>query len=213
MIYILIPFYTDPQISTFFGKLMKATDADFKMELGCKLLDKKNAGERQYLEQLFSKMKKHRLDCYDELVKIKRTDKFPVANKKQIDFARSLLYKGKYTTKTDSIVFLFRKEAKVKNNSGYIYYFKRKHFKNDKWYLDYVGLQPLDTNKVSTDKDLLARNILLSEDLPASTESAKKSDPAPVKEADLTKKIDKAVKQSMLNTRLMWRQRASKDKD
>ena len=63
----------------------------------------------------------------------------------------------------ESWEFIEFREVTTKNDTGLVYFFKRKKAEGD-WKLDYGGLQPLDLAKVKTVSIIEAKSIRISEE-------------------------------------------------
>ncbi|MCH8330368.1 MAG: hypothetical protein IH946_03155 [Bacteroidetes bacterium] len=82
--------------------------------------------------------------------------------KTQINFAKGQLYDYNFDPDTDSLEFLQNRKVKIKGDEGLIYFFKSKKDDDDKWKMDYVGLQPLDSLELSTTYTIHKRGIFMS---------------------------------------------------
>jgi len=81
----------------------------------------------------------------------------------QEDMAFAILYNYGYDEEEDTVVFLERILVDNGQDSGYVYFFKRKTEKKINWMIDYVGLQPSDedsfeTRGIKTKKGLAVKN-------------------------------------------------------
>ncbi|HLG38557.1 MAG TPA: hypothetical protein VI461_02775, partial [Chitinophagaceae bacterium] len=92
---------------------------------------------------------------YDDLKKMKKTEKFPATWKTQQQIARSLLMGAGYDyEKPDTVVFLDKLPVIYKGKKGWVYFFKYREMRDDTyWQLASVGMQPENMNEVDTDND------------------------------------------------------------
>ena len=89
-----------------------------------------------------------RYELYDELKDNKLLSAFPKQYLNQLDIATSDLKSDDYKEDKDSVIFLEKVMVHTKSDSGWVYFFKCFIAKDKKYYLDYIGLMPADTNKV-----------------------------------------------------------------
>ena len=59
----------------------------------------------------------------------------------------SAIYASSSINAEDSLKFIKKVLIKNKTDEGYIYFFKHQSTHNQKWYIHYAGIQPIDTNK------------------------------------------------------------------
>src|SRR5437763_2009649 len=75
---------------------------------------------------------------------------FPEKYNNELDLAKSKLVTVSSDSPLDSIVFLDRLPVHFKSRSGYVYFFKCKHKKEDNsWKLASVGIFPFDLKKLN----------------------------------------------------------------
>jgi uncharacterized protein YbaP (TraB family) len=164
---ILMPFYNEASVKSFYDKLMKSKNKDMVMNIAILLLKNKQA-VNDTVWTYFAKNEKTRLDLYSKLEEAKRLDKFPAQYKSQEEFSRSLLYGYDYDNKDkkerDSIVFISKKLIKNKKGEGYVYFFKRKLADKKEWRLDYVGTQAADEKIVKATARYQRKGLRLYED-------------------------------------------------
>lgn len=123
---ILQPFSNEKEIQTFFQKVEKLQIP----ELLLFTLEQKLEADNNVSDQLIQKISKEKnslWELYEILKRNKKLDKFPKEISKQdIAFAVLLKQNGEINEKEDSIEFLTLKNAKYKNKSYEIYFFKIK---------------------------------------------------------------------------------------
>jgi hypothetical protein len=66
----------------------------------------------------------------------------------QQQFSHSMLLRDANLKVRDSLVFIERQYVKTLKEEGYVYFFKRKKEKDRSWSLVWVGIHPMDTNRV-----------------------------------------------------------------
>ena len=103
-------------------------------------------------------------NLYNELKDINRLDLFPNDDQLQEKIAKSMLYNYSFNFSKDTLEYITKKEVTVKNEAGYVYFFKSKKPKDDNWSLDYIGLQPLDLQKVNTNYVTKEKNNKIAKD-------------------------------------------------
>ncbi len=126
------------------------------------LLIRNNKPYPDTLIKYFASLDDYRYELYRDLKKINKLILFPVAYNNHLDLAKSFLVFGKPYDKPDSIVYLDRLPASVKNKSGYVYFFKYKQKKDDiGWKLASVGLVPKDESnfEVLDNNDIKSKNL------------------------------------------------------
>lgn len=146
---ILLPFYSEPNIKTFFDKLIKTKKCDLLLELYAQQLLKK-IPVNDTIWNFYAKDISTRYKLFDKLEAVKRLDMFPSQYKNQQAIAESVLRSSGYTEAADTITFLEKVQVNQKSDSGWVYFFKTYYSKEKKYYLDFVGLMPYDTAKIKT---------------------------------------------------------------
>ncbi len=176
---ILVPFAAEPNVKSFYEKLLKVKDSDLKLNAAVLMLQNKLPVADTLISNLCKNLET-REKMYTELKRIKRLDKFDSNLKNQYDIVYAMLYGQKPNSnyyygdddkkeeKKDSIVFLEKRWVENKKGKGYVYFFKRKPGKakygNKDWQLDYVGMEPTDSLKIETDTKVFQKNVYIDTD-------------------------------------------------
>lgn len=153
---LLMPFYEkDEKVRNFFKKLLLSKDEKVLLNTSVVLI-KNNKDVPDSILQKLAANDKYRVPLYRSLMEIKRTDKFPMAFNNPLSMAKSILRLESDRAAFDSIVFLKKQITYLKDSTGMVYFFKYRVKKSDDWKLGISGLQPLDSNKVDVDGDLVS---------------------------------------------------------
>lgn len=147
----LIPFYHKKDVQDFFRRLKRVEDYEVQTAIACKLIQNKIDVDPSLWEHLAEDVI-NSSNLYQKLEKIKRLDLFPKKFKDQNLMAKSLLYGTGFNFEKDSLEFIEKRKVSTTEGEGFIYFFKSKGEKDDKWSIDYVGLQPLNEKEVSIKK-------------------------------------------------------------
>ncbi len=154
----LISFYKKKDVQVFFSKMDRVQDYQVKTDIACiKTLNKIAVSKSEW--DVLAEDVINNSYLYDKLDKIKRLDLFPTKHKDQELMAKSLLYGNNFNFKKDSLLFIEKQLVKAQHEEGYVYFFKSKGEKDDKWKIDYVGLQPKDESKVSTEATFSKKGV------------------------------------------------------
>ncbi len=147
---LLMPFFdSNPGIPLFFDRLLKSTDAVLRIHTAALLLRNNKPVPDSILYQAAA-TDKYRGLLYKQLEKAGRLDRFPQKFNIQLDIARSLLVLQNQDVTMDSVVFMKKAAISIKNEKGYIFYFKYRLQKTDDWKIGISGLQPLNQKKTSS---------------------------------------------------------------
>lgn len=144
----LIPFYKKSAVQDYFLKLNKVTDYQVRTEIYSVLLDYGIEVPSSVWKELAADQI-NRNYLYSVLKKIDRLDVFPAEYLTQNLMVESMLYEKNFNIEKDSMEFVTKKLVYLQNDSGYVYFYKSKSFKDDDWELDYTGLQPMDSTQVN----------------------------------------------------------------
>ena len=148
---LLMPFFeSNKDIPVYFDRLLKSKDDELKINTAALLLRNNRPVPDSILYKLAAD-DNYRGILYSQLEKVGRLNKFPEKFKTQVDLARSFLVMQKQHAAFDSVVFLKKIVASIKNENGYLYCFKYRLKKVDDWKIGISGLQPLDEKKLSSD--------------------------------------------------------------
>lgn len=145
---LLYPFRDEPEVAQWMADL-KATKLDeFKYRLALLWLDL-DIPQPDTLFAYLSKLENKRLYLYDILEYQDTLELLPLENYNQDNVAWSLLYGQRDVEEKDSVTFIEKRLVSKGHKKGYVYFYKRKD-EDEKWVLDYTGLQPVDTSKFVT---------------------------------------------------------------
>lgn len=164
---ILVPFYDDLKVKTYFDKLVTTTDKEFLVDLLPVYLNNNISFSDTLIPHLAS-IDELRVDLYNQLKEIGKLNGIDTTLFTQQTITRSLLV-DRYnydTTEKDTILFYAKKEVTLKGEKGLLYFYKvKKHRENnDNWYIAHVGIQPLDTHIFSTKEDMIGKTKLYEEE-------------------------------------------------
>ena len=147
---LLMPFYNKPQVKTFFDKLLSSKDQSLQLSTSVLMLRHKKFVPDSVLLKLSAK-NEFRGKLFKSLETAKLLHKFPVQYKNQKDIAKSLLT----VNKLDSIEYLSSKPITFRNKKGIVYFFKYRVKKEDSWKIGISGLQPENSNEVSSNNRIV----------------------------------------------------------
>lgn len=151
---LLLPFLeSKPAVKPVIDQLLSSADKKLKYQTLFALI----RAEKAYPDSLlnyFAKLDDYRYDLYSDLKELERESKFPVQYNNQTDLAKSKLMEEKTYGAPDSLVFLDKLHATVKNKKGFIFFYKYKSKKDDAgWKLATVGLVPENASQFEFDED------------------------------------------------------------
>jgi uncharacterized protein YbaP (TraB family) len=147
---LLMPFYNKPQVKTFFDKILYSRDPLLQLSTAALMLRNRKFVPDSILNKLAAK-NEYRGKLFKSLDNAKLLNKFPHHYKNQMDIAKSLLS----SNKMDSIVYLSNRLINFRNKQGHVYFFKYRVKKDDAWKIGISGLQPENSNEVSSDNKLV----------------------------------------------------------
>lgn len=145
----LIPYYKKKDVQEFFQKLDRVQDYKVQTDIACKLIANDIPVKIELWEYLAEDVINNSY-LYESLEDIKRLDLFPAKYKDQQLLTKSQLYGTNFNFEKDSLEFIEKRQVTTTKGEGYVYFYKSKRQKEDKWSIDYVGLQPLDEAELST---------------------------------------------------------------
>ena len=131
-------------------KLKRVKDYEVQTDIAVKLIAHKIPVEENLWNYLAEDIVNKKY-LYRKLKRINRLDLFPIQHKTQELMSKSLLYGSGFNFKKDSIELIEKRSVITLKGEGYVYFFKTKKEKDDKWKIDYIGLQPSDEKEVSLD--------------------------------------------------------------
>lgn len=148
---LLMPFWnTSPEVPAFFDKMLQLKSKDVMLDAALLLL-RNNKPVPDSTINILATDDHYRIALYQGLSRNKLLAKFPAAYKTQRLIASGILYHSFSYQKVDSLVYIDKLSVNDSRNKGWLYFFKYKTNKDDEvWRIAYSGLQPLDTNKVTT---------------------------------------------------------------
>jgi len=151
---LLMPFYDKyPGLPGFYDQIMKTRDRRLVYNMFILLL-RNNKPVPDSLFTVYAKLDKYRVKLYDDLKRMKKDERFPIAWKTQKDIARSLFMSGNSYAKPDTVSYIDKLPVTYKGKKGWVYFFKYKRMKDDSyWQLASVGMQPENINEIDTDND------------------------------------------------------------
>ncbi len=155
---LLIPYMNKQAVKNYFKKLEKVEDYKIKTDVYIRFIKLDIDVPPSIWETLAADII-NRKYLYEELNEIDRIDLFPKAYKSQKLISESLLYSKNFNPDKDSMQFVTKHIVEIKGKSGYVYFYKSKGFNDDDWALDYVGLQPLDTNEISIVDEVIEKGV------------------------------------------------------
>lgn len=152
---LLMPFYEKkPEVQDFFRKMLKTRDTSLRMFTAVLLLRNKIQVADSVIEAMAAS-DQYRCRLYKNLDDIHQADKFPNKYKSHLAMARSLLAASRPDDDFYAIEYVDRKWIQVKEDKGYVYYFRYKLNREDDWQIGLSGLQPEDSSDIGTENDFV----------------------------------------------------------
>ncbi len=155
---LLVPFYSDQKVRTYFDKLISNKNDDIVFATAV-LLAKNNIAVPDSIWKKFSADEYWRIPVYIVLNKYNHASQFDTAYLKAEFFRRSLLYGAEHMDEGDSILFVAKRYAETKMGSGYVYFYKSKKEDKKSWQFDCIGLLADDSTLIITDADFLSNGL------------------------------------------------------
>jgi hypothetical protein len=145
---LLMPFWeNNPGVQQLIEQMLKSNDKRLKYNTMLLLLKNKKSLP-DTLTKYFASMDEYRYELYADLRDEKQLKLFPSKYFNQMDLARSQVMNYRFYNAPDSFVFVDKIALKIKDRSGFVYFFKYKEKKDDQnWKLATVGLLPADPKK------------------------------------------------------------------
>ncbi len=147
---LLFPFHRKKQVKTFIDDVMRL-NIRFQTELIPLMLRNNMKVTPEFLAQLSGDIKNYdRLATVVFRLKDKDKEQLPENFIDQERLCRSrLFYNGynAYDETKDSIVFIGKEWVKTRRQEGWVYFYKSKKEKDDRWTMAYIGIQPENTNE------------------------------------------------------------------
>ena len=140
---LLMPFWeSNPAVPQLIGNLLKTSDRKLKYNTLI-LLMRNNRQVPDSMFRYFASLDAYRYDLYTDLKDMNALKYFPSAYNNPVELGKSRLLEENRYFRPDSIVFLEKLPLKIKQRTGYVYFFKYREKKNDNsWKLATVGLVP-----------------------------------------------------------------------
>ncbi len=152
---LLMPFYDkNTTVPHFFDKLLQSKDASLRLSISVLLL-RNNKKIADSIVQKLAADDRYRYILFKRLKAIHQEDRFPRSYRDQLDIARSQLVATRSGKDVFAIEYIDRKLVQVRQNKGYVYFFRYKLNKDDGWQIGISGLQPADLKEVSINNDMV----------------------------------------------------------
>ncbi len=145
---ILLPYHKNKAVKEFFDKLEQIENMHIKNEVYVRMT-KSGLQVDTAIWSALAADPVNKAKLYKTLSDWKLTELFPQKQLKQEEFAKSLLLSYGFNFDEDSLMFLGNRFVNDGKDSGFVYFFKTKTKGDEDWELNYIGYQPLDTEKVS----------------------------------------------------------------
>lgn len=153
---LLMPFYEkNTAIRKFFDKLLQSKDLDVRRNTAV-LMIRNNMPVHDTILPSVAEKDQYRASLLRDLEDINKAHLFPAAFKKQEDIARSLLLEESSNEKFFDVKLVGKRKVQVKNDKGWVYFFKYKLKKEDDWKIGISGIQPDSLQKVSSNSVLVS---------------------------------------------------------
>jgi hypothetical protein len=152
---LMLPFYDkNPGVQSFFEQLKLTKDRQLLYNIYLLMLRNTKPVPDSFFTK-YSKLDEYRSKLYEDLKDIKKPDKFPAENKKQVDIARSLILTNSGTyDKPDSLTYIDRLPVTYENKKGWVYFFKYKEERDDNyWQFATAGMQPEKEDSIDIEND------------------------------------------------------------
>lgn len=141
---LLLPFWDKPAVPPLIGQLLASNDKQLRYNTLLLLL-RNNRPYPDTLLSSFAARDDYRYTLYTTLKELDKEDKFPQQFNNHLALGKSKLMTTSSYEKPDTLVYIDRLPAEIKDKKGYIYFYKYKSKKDDVgWKLATVGLVPED---------------------------------------------------------------------
>lgn len=152
---LLMPFYeTNSTVPKYFEKLLQSKDQNVQLESLLLLVKNDKPFPDTLLTSLAAK-DQFRARLLNGLTKMNKQHLFPSKFKNQELLAQSVLLNDRGYEKFAQIEMVAKKMVEVKQQKGFVYYFKYKIKKDDDWMMGISGLQPLNSKEVNATRDIV----------------------------------------------------------
>ena len=152
---LLYPFHKNKQVRLLLDD-MQRLNTRFRSELIPIMLRNNMKVTKEYLAELQRDIKNyHNFAFMVNNLKEKQREQLPEDVIDQERLSRSKLFFSNsfnaYDETKDSIVFIGKEFVKTRRQQGWVYFYKSKKEKDDKWTMAYIGIQPENLTEFSTD--------------------------------------------------------------
>jgi len=150
---LLMPYWENsPAVQSLFKQTLLSTDKRLKYNTLLLLLQN-NKPYPDSLVKYFAGLDDYRYELYKDLKAATKEFKFPVLYNNHIDLAKSKLLAEKIYDKPDTLSYIERLPAELKDKKGFVYFFKYKAKKDDaSWKIATMGLVPENSLQFEFDK-------------------------------------------------------------
>lgn len=140
---LLIPFWNkEKTIQPWFLQMLTTSDKELKLNTVLLLL-RHNKQVPDTMLAYFAGLDDYRYRLYAGLRQLQKLSLFPAKHNNHIDLAKSRLLLSASYEKPDSVYYIDRLPAQIKDRKGYAYFFRYKQKKDDiTWRIGVVGLLP-----------------------------------------------------------------------
>ena len=160
---LLLPFWKlKAGVPEFFQQLLQSNDTRLKYNT-LVLLIQDHRPVPDSLLNYFASIDDYRYTLYSDLARAGALKYFPARYNNHVDLARSKLIESKTYGRPDSLLYIDKLSAEIRNKRGYIYFFKYKEKKDDlSWKLAATGLISKDPKQFDIDAAPFSGGDLLS---------------------------------------------------
>ena len=152
---LLQPFYhKNAVVPHFFDKLLQSRDESVRLNTAV-LLIRHNEPVADSILLSLATNDQYRSLLLKKLKRIGKEDKFPRHFRNQQDIARSQLVRNRKDNDFFALQYVDKKMVQLRQNKGYVYFFKYKISKDDDWQMGISGLKPFDLREVNSDNELV----------------------------------------------------------
>lgn len=152
---LLFPYHNNRQVKQLIVDMQKL-NTRFRTELIPIMLRNNMKIPKEYIEVIQNDIKNYQNFAFMvKSLKDKQREQLPQDIVDQERLSRSKLFFGNtynsYDENKDSIVFIGREFVKTRRQQGWVYFYKSKREKEEKWTLAYIGIQPEKLTDFTTD--------------------------------------------------------------
>lgn len=152
---LLLPFSKNKQVKSLLDEMLRL-NTRFKIELIPILLRNDIKLTKVFLESIQNDVRTyHSFATVVKNLKEKQREQLPIDVINQEKQCKSkLFYSSSYSAydeSKDSIIFISKEFVKTRRQQGYVYFYKSKKEKEDRWTLAYIGIQPEKSEEFDAD--------------------------------------------------------------